>query len=92
MYALIEYAVKQYRIEEGLTLKFPYISAKEGTKITINKVLLLDSGKEKKFGSPYVDGVHFDAKIVEHGRENKVIVFKFKRRKGHQIDINGIKH
>ena len=36
------------------------------------------------FGSPYVDGVHFDAKIVEHGREDKVIVFKFKRRKGHQ--------
>ena len=84
MYALIEYAGKQYRIEEGLTLKFPYISAKEGTKITIDKVLLLDSGKEKMFGSPYVDGVHFDAKIVEHGREDKVIVFKFKRRKGHQ--------
>ena len=59
MYALIEYAGKQYRIEEGLTLKFPYISAKEGTKITIDKVLLLDSGKEKMFGSPYVDGVHY---------------------------------
>ncbi len=84
MYALIEYAGKQFRIEEGLTLKLPYISAKEGSKITIDKVLLLDSGKEKQFGSPYIEGIHFDAKIIEHGRENKVVVFKFKRRKGHQ--------
>ena len=84
MYALIEFAGKQFRIEEGLTLKFPYIAAKEGSKITIDKVLLLDSGKEKQFGSPYIEGIHFDAKIIEHGKENKVIVFKFKRRKGHQ--------
>tara|TARA_B100001250_G_C19622376_1_gene709973 strand:+ start:386 stop:787 length:402 start_codon:yes stop_codon:yes gene_type:complete len=85
MYALIEYAGKQYRIEEGLKLKFPYISsAKEGSKITIDKVLFIDSGKDKKIGKPYIDGAKFDAKIIEHGREKKIVVFKFKRRKGYQ--------
>ena len=61
-----------------------YISSKIGEKVTINKVLYFDNDKEKMVGTPHVSGISFDAKITEHGREKKVTVFKFKRRKGYQ--------
>mgnify|MGYP001221788451 FL=1 len=84
MYALIEFAGKQFKVENGSKIKVPYISDKVGQKINIDKVLYFDNDKEKIVGAPYIDGVSFDAKIVEHGKEKKIIVFKFKRRKGHQ--------
>ena len=84
MYALIEFAGKQFKVENGSKIKVPYVSDKIGQKVSIDKVLYFDNDKEKVVGTPYVDGISFDAKIVEHGKEKKVIVFKFKRRKGHQ--------
>ena len=84
MYALIEFAGKQFKVENGSKIKVPYVSDKIGQKVSIDKVLYFDNDKEKIVGTPYVDGISFDAKIVEHGKEKKVIVFKFKRRKGHQ--------
>ena len=84
MYALIEFAGKQFRIEEGSSIKVPYVDGKVGTKITIDKVLYLDDGKNKTVGTPLVTGVNIDGEITSHGRERKVVVFKFKRRKGYQ--------
>ena len=84
MYALIEFAGKQFRIEEGSSIKVPYVDGKVGTKITIDKVLYLDDGKNKTVGTPSVSGVKIEGEITSHGRERKVIVFKFKRRKGYQ--------
>ena len=84
MYALIEFAGKQFKVENGSKIKVPYVSDKIGQKVSIDKVLYFDNDKEKIVGTPYVDGISFDAKIIEHGKEKKVIVFKFKRRKGHQ--------
>ena len=84
MYALIEFAGKQFRIEEGSSIKVPYVDGKVGTKITIDKVLYLDDGKNKTVGTPLVSGVKIDGEITSHGRERKVVVFKFKRRKGYQ--------
>ena len=84
MYALIEFAGKQFRIEEGSSIKVPYVDGKVGTKVTIDKVLYLDDGKNKTVGTPLVSGIKIDGEITSHGRERKVVVFKFKRRKGYQ--------
>ena len=84
MYALIEFAGKQFKIEEGSSIKVPYVDGKVGTKVTIDKVLYLDDGKNKMVGTPLVSDVKIDGEITSHGRERKVVVFKFKRRKGYQ--------
>ena len=84
MYALIEFAGKQFKVEEGDSIKVPYIDGKIGSKITIDKILYMDDGKNKTVGNPFVPGIKIDGEITSHGRERKVIVFKFKRRKGYQ--------
>ena len=84
MYALIEFAGKQFRVEEGDSIKVPFIDDKVGSKVTIDKILYLDDGKNKTVGNPLVKGVKIAGEIESHGRGRKVIVFKFKRRKGYQ--------
>ena len=84
MYALIEFAGKQFKVEEGNSIKVPYIDGKIGSKITIDKILYVDDGKQKIVGNPLVSGIKIDGEITSHGRERKVVVFKFKRRKGYQ--------
>ena len=87
MYALVEISGKQFRIEENSQLKIPYNSNKVGDKINFDKVLYFDDGTKQNIGNPYVKGLSIDAKVVSHGKENKVIVFKLKRRKGYQKKI-----
>lgn len=84
MYALIEFAGKQFRVEEGDSIKVPYVDGKVGSKVTIDKILYMDDGKNKTVGTPTVHGAKIDGEILSHGRERKVVVFKFKRRKGYQ--------
>ena len=84
MYALIEFAGKQFKVEEGNSIKVPYIDGKIGSKITIDKILYMDDGKNKTVGNPLVPGIKIDGEVTSHGRERKVVVFKFKRRKGYQ--------
>ena len=84
MYALIEFAGKQFRVEEGGSIKVPYIDGKVGSKVIIDKILYMDDGKNKTVGTPTVPGAKIDGEILSHGRERKVVVFKFKRRKGYQ--------
>ena len=84
MYALIEFAGKQYKVEENSSIKVPYVDGKVGTKVTFDKVLYLDDGTNKTVGPPLVSDVKIDGEITSHGRERKVVVFKFKRRKGYQ--------
>ena len=84
MHALIEFAGKQYKVEEGNSIKVPYIEGKIGSKVTIEKILYIDDGKNKQVGTPLVTGVKIYGEIESHGRERKVVVFKFKRRKGYQ--------
>ena len=84
MYALIEFAGKQYKIEEGSLIKVPRINEKVGSKVSFDKVLYFDDGKKRHVGNPLINGKKIEGKIASHGRERKIIVFKFKRRKGHQ--------
>jgi len=84
MYALIEFAGKQFKVEEGSSIKVPYVNGKVGSKVNFEKIIYIDDGKNKTVGTPIVAGAKIDGKIVSHGRERKVVVFKFKRRKGYQ--------
>ena len=84
MYALIEFAGKQFKVEQGSKIKVPFLTDKVGSKITLDKVLFFDNDNDRIVGTPFIDDMSIDAKIEEHGKDSKIIVFKFKRRKGYQ--------
>ena len=84
MYALVDYIGTQILIKEGNKIKIPFLDQKVGSKVIFENVLFFDNGKEKKIGAPYLKSTSFSGKIESHGKEKKIIVFKKKRRKGHQ--------
>ena len=84
MNVLVEILGKQFKVEKGDKLRIPYIDKKIGEKLTFENILYSDDSKSKKIGKPYLKDLKIEAKLLEHGRENKVIVFKLKRRKGYQ--------
>ena len=83
MYALVEYSGKQFMLKEGEEIKIPYLDQKVGSKISFDNVLLFNDGKSDKIGNPYVKSLNCQGKILSHGKDKKVIVFKKKRRKGY---------
>ena len=85
MQALVEHRGKQFLVEENLELKLPYLGGKIGEKIQIEKILYTDDSKKKEFGKPYLTNFSISGKILSHGKDEKVIVFKMKRRKGYQV-------
>lgn len=84
MYAVIETGGKQYRVQQGDTLFIEKIEANEGENFSFDKVLLVSNEGEVSVGTPYVDGASVEAKVVEHGKGKKVIVFKFKAKKDYR--------
>ena len=84
MYALVEYKGKQIILEEKTKIKVPYTNQKIGSKILFENVLLFDDGKKQLIGNPLVKNLSFSGKLFANEKEKKVIVFKFKRRKGYQ--------
>ena len=91
MYALVNYNGNQLLIKEGEKIKIPFIDQKVGSKLVFDSVMFLDDGKTKKIGNPYIKTLSIDAKIISHGKDKKIIVFKKKRRKGYQKK-NGYTH
>jgi large subunit ribosomal protein L21 len=81
MYAVIVTGGKQYRVEEGQTLKVEKIETATGESIQLEKVLLVGNGDDVKIGQPVVEGANVTAEIVAHGRHKKVKIIKFRRRK-----------
>ena len=85
MYAIIDYKGQQILIEEGKEIKFPYLKDLEpGKTIELDKVLYFFDGKNKKIGNPFIKSFSIKGKVVSHIKDSKVLVFKMKRRKGHQ--------
>jgi large subunit ribosomal protein L21 len=81
MYAVFRTSGKQFRAEPGLRLKLPSIAAEAGETITFSDVLLVSDGEAVKVGVPTVEGAAVTAEVLRHGRADKIIVFKRKRRK-----------
>ena len=83
MYAVIVTGGKQYRVQEGQTLKVEKLAAEAGYSVEFDRVLLVGNGDDIKVGAPVVEGAKVAAEVVTHGRGKKVQILKFKRRKHH---------
>lgn len=81
-YAIAEIAGRQFRIEEGKTVAVPRLEEEAGATVTIEKILLVNKDGKVSVGLPYVSGAKATAKVVEHSRTKKVVVFRKTRRKG----------
>ena len=84
MYAIIETGGKQYRVSAGDKLRLEKIHAEEGEQVSFDKVILLGKDDGPLIGTPYIDGAVVTAKILEHGKDDKVIVFKYRRKKNYR--------
>lgn len=84
MYAVIEAGGKQYRVNEGLRIRVEKCDAEVGSLVSLDKVLLLGKDDGAVLGSPFVSGASVTAKVTGHGKEDKVIVFKYRRKKNYR--------
>ena len=84
MYAIFRAKGKQFRAEKGKTLRLPLLDAEAGTKVTFDEVLLSSDGQTIRTGAPLVSGAAVEAEVVGDGKEPKIYVFKFKRRKNYR--------
>ena len=84
MYAVFKTGGKQYRASEGDVITVEKIEAEKGATVELDEVLMVGEGEDVKVGTPFLEGGKVSAKVVDHGRHDKVKVLKFKRRKHHQ--------
>ena len=85
MYAIVEIAGQQFKVESGRKLYTNRLKGEEGASLSFDRVLLTDNDGQVNVGSPVVEGAKVEAKIVRHLKDDKVIVFKKKRRKGYKV-------
>lgn len=101
MFAIVDIAGTQEKVEKGMKLKVPLYDAETDSKLTFDKVLLLADGDNIQIGAPLLAGITVEAKILSHGRGDKIRVVKAHRRKryrrvkGHrqhftEIEVTGI--
>ena len=88
MYAIVDIAGQQFKVEKEQKLFVHRLNAEEGSKVNFDKVLLVDNGGQIKVGVPTVSGANVSATVLNHLKGEKVLVFKKKRRKGYQ-KMNG---
>ena len=84
MFAIIQTGGKQYKVAKGQTLEIEKLDEKEGGKINISNVLLLNNNGTTKIGTPLVEGAFVTAKIVDHKKGEKLVIFKMKAKKRYQ--------
>ena len=88
MYAIVEIAGQQFKVSKGDKIYCNRLNGEVEGTITFDKVLLIENEGSTRVGTPVLEGAKVDAKIVEHLKGDKVLVFKKKRRKGYQ-KMNG---
>ena len=84
MYAVVDIAGSQYKVEEGDHIRVARLDAEEGDSLTFPQVLLVGDSDEIKVGTPQVEGAAVEALVKGHGRADKITVFKMKRRKNYR--------
>jgi large subunit ribosomal protein L21 len=85
MFAVVEIAGQQYKVAKADKVYVPLLETKVGSKVTFEKVLLVGDDKGTKLGTPYVSGASIEAKVLGHVKDDKVTVFKKKKRKGYKV-------
>jgi len=102
MYAVFKTGGKQYRATQGQRVKLEKITANSGDKVLFTEVLMVGEGGDVEIGTPFLANATVEAKVIEEGKDKKIEVIKFKRRKnykrtyGHRqcytlVEITGIK-
>ena len=85
MYAIVEIAGQQFKVEKDQQIFVHRLDNEEGSKVEFDKVLLIDNGGKVNVGAPAISGAKVTAKVLGHMKGDKVIVFKKKRRKGYKV-------
>lgn len=88
MYAIVEIAGQQFKVEKKQEIFVHRLEEKEGSKVEFSEVFLIDNDGKVNVGTPIIKGALVSAKILEHMKGDKVLIFKKKRRKGYQ-KLNG---
>jgi large subunit ribosomal protein L21 len=84
MYAIVEIAGQQFKVSKDLKVYVHRLANEEGSKVSFDKVLLLDDNGNVTLGAPAIEGASVEAKVLQHLKGDKVIIFKKKRRKGYK--------
>ena len=84
MYAIVNISGKQFKATEGARVRIPKQTGDAGATLTFDNVLLFHDGTNTQIGTPTVSGASVTATVVDHGREQKILIYKKKRRKGYQ--------
>lgn len=84
MYAVIETGGKQYKVQEGDIIFIERLIAEENSTITFDKVLAVAGDNGLNVGAPYVESASVDAKVLKHGKDKKIMVFKYKAKKNYR--------
>ena len=82
MNAIVEIAGNQYKVSKNQQIYTNLLNAEEGSNLDFDSVMVLDNDGDIEVGKPHVKGAKVSAKVVEHGKDDKILVFKKKRRKG----------
>jgi large subunit ribosomal protein L21 len=85
MYAIVDIAGQQFKVEKNKFVYAPLLEGDAGSKVDFNDVLLVDNDGKVKVGEPKIKGASVSGKILEHVKGDKVIIFKKKRRKGYRV-------
>ncbi|MEC3906564.1 50S ribosomal protein L21 [Tamlana sp. 2201CG12-4] len=85
MYAIVEIAGQQFKVEKDQKVFVNRLQTEEGKKVSFDNVLLVGDGNNVTVGAPAIDGAQVGAKVLKHLKGDKVIVFKKKRRKGYRV-------
>ncbi len=85
MYAIVDIAGQQFKVEKDQKIYVHRLSDDEGASVEFDKVLLIDNDKKVSIGTPTVSGAKVTAKVLSHLKGDKTIVFKKKRRKGYKV-------
>jgi large subunit ribosomal protein L21 len=85
MYAIVDIAGQQFKVEKDQEIFVHQLDGKSGDKVSFDQVFLTESAGKVSVGTPTVKGAKVNAEIIEHLKDDKVIVFKKKRRKGYKV-------
>ncbi|MBX3701641.1 MAG: 50S ribosomal protein L21 [Dokdonella sp.] len=92
MYAVVVTGGRQYRVAQGETLRVEKLVADVGAEVKLDQVLLVGTGEGVTVGTPTVAGAAVTAKVVAHGRADKIRIVKFRRRKHHRKEMGHRQH
>ncbi len=85
MYAIVEIAGQQYKVSPSEKIVVPRLEGEIGSKVKFESVLLVGDEKKTTIGQPYVKGAQVEGKVLQHVKDDKVTVFKKKKRKGYKV-------